>query len=205
MKTTSKKLKTSARQIAITCMLTLIISANVTVAFAQERWGFTIRGGADFPTAKLGDADLKTRFGFEGAVSYRFLSHLYANAGWSWNKFNSDQSFAGANIDFEETGYFAGLQFIHPIGESRFSYLVGAAFTYNHIETENKEGEIIDDSGHGFGYQVDAGVSIKLIKRLQLVPSVRYRSLSRTIKIAEQSTPVDLNYIAGQLGLTWNF
>ena len=65
----------------------------------------------------------------------------------------------------------AGLQFIHPIRESRFSYLIGAGTTYSHIETENKEGDIIADSGHGFGYHADVEVSIELSKHFKLTPS----------------------------------
>lgn len=189
-------------------LLVLALSAVLTVTnktYAQDRWGLTLRGGADFATAKLGDADLKTGFGFEGSVSYRFLSHLHAQAGWSWNKFKTNQSFAGSDVDFEETGYLAGLQFIHPIADSKFSYLVGAGATYNHIETENPEGDIIADSGHGFGWQAEAGISIEVFKHWKLIPSVRYRALSRELKIDETITPVDLKYIATQLGITWSF
>jgi hypothetical protein len=35
--------------------------------------------------------------------------------------------------------------------------------TYNHIETENSEGEIIDDSGHGFGWQAGTGLSLAIV------------------------------------------
>ncbi len=204
MKTTSRILG-NLRQAAIALTFTSLITASSNTIHAQERFGLTLRGGADCATVKLGDADLNTGFGIEGSISYRFLTHLHANAGWSWNRFKSEKSFAGSDITFEETGYLAGLQYIHPLGESRFSYLIGAGATLNHIEVENNEGEIIANSGHGFGWQADAGVSIELLKRLQLIPSVRYRSLSRTIKIDEISTPTDLNYIAIQLGLTWNF
>ena len=77
--------------------------------------------------------------------------------------------------------------------------------TYNHIETENNEGKIIDDTGHGFGWQLGAGVGIPLGKKLQLIPEVRYRSLSRDISIGDGSRPVDLNYISAGAGLFFSF
>ena len=83
--------------------------------------------------------------------------------------------------------------------------MVGGAATNNHIETENPEGKIIADSGHGFGWQAEAGVSIEFLKHLSVLPSVRYRSLSRELKIDETVTPVNLQYITAQLGITWIF
>ncbi|NJR76063.1 MAG: opacity protein, partial [Scytonema sp. CRU_2_7] len=108
------------------------------------------------------DADLKTGFGGELVLAYRFMPHLGAYAGWGWNKFNAKQSFMGADTDFEETGYVLGLQFIHPIGESKFSYVLRGGAIYKHIESENAEGKIMADTGHGWGWQGDIGLSIGL-------------------------------------------
>lgn len=176
-----------------------------TEAQAQNRWGAEFRSGVDFATKDIADADLKTGFGFEGAIAYRFMPHLAAYAGWSWNHFAVDQSFAGTDASFEETGYTFGLQFIHPIGESEISFLVRAGGTYNHIEIENKDGDIIIDSGHGLGWQAEAGFMIPLIENFSVLPSVRYRSLSRDIEITSITTPVDLNYFSVGIGLSWSF
>ena len=116
-----------------------------------------------------------------------------------------DQSFAGTDASFEETGYTFGLQFIHPIGESDVSFLVRAGGTYNHIEVENKDGEIIIDSGHGLGWQAEAGLKIHMSENFSLLPSVRYRSLSRDIEINNTNTSVDLNYVSVGVGLSWSF
>lgn len=172
---------------------------------AQNRWGAEFRSGVDFTTKDIADADLKTGFGFEGTVSYRFMPHLAAYAGWSWNHFSADNSFAGTDAGFEETGYTFGLQFAHPIGKSDISYLVRAGGTYNHIEIENKDGEIIIDSGHGLGWQAEAGFMIHLSENFSLLPSVRYRSLSRNIKVENVNTSVDLDYVSVGVGLTWSF
>src|SRR5690606_32054219 len=44
---------------------------NATVA--QDRWSIALGSGVNFPTQDLGDAKLRTGFGFEGTVAYRFM------------------------------------------------------------------------------------------------------------------------------------
>jgi Outer membrane protein beta-barrel domain len=197
----SRLLKINNKALIAVVILVLIGSA----AIAQNKWSFELRPGVNIATAKLGDADLKTGFGFEGAFAYKVMPHLAAYAGWSWNKFAADKSFAGSNVDFEETGYCFGLQFIHPIEKSKISYMIKGGGTYNHIETENSEGKIINDTGHGFGWQAGAGVAVSLGKSFQLIPEVRYRSLSRDIKLGDGNRSVDLNYISAGVGLTFSF
>ncbi len=88
--------------------------------FAQENWSAELRPGINFATQDLGNAELKTGFGFEATIGYRFMPHLGAYVGWGWNQFKSDNaSFAGTgDTDFEETGYTFGLQFVHPLGKA---------------------------------------------------------------------------------------
>jgi hypothetical protein len=172
---------------------------------AQDRWGFEFRPSIDLATQDLGNADLERGVGFEGSFSFRFMPHLAAYAGWSWNNFGVDQSFAGSDASFEETGYTFGLQFIHPIGQSDISYLLRSGATYNHIEIENNDGDIIIDSGHGLGWQIEAGLSIQLSGKFSLLPSIRYRALSRDIEVEEIPTTVELNYLSVGVGLNWSF
>ena len=189
----------------------ILTTVALVLAFAfhqvksQDRWSLEFRPGVDFATKNIADADLGTGFGFEGAIAYRFMPHLAAYAGWSWNHFAVDKSFAGPDAGFEETGYTFGFQFIHPIGETSLSYLIRLGGTYNHIEIENNDGDIIIDSGHGLGWQAEAGLSIPLSERFSLLPTVRYRSLNRDIKIENFSTAVDLNYLSAGVGLSWSF
>jgi len=174
-------------------------------SYAQDKWSLELRPGVDYATQDIVDADLGLGFGAELTIAYRFMPHLAAYAGWSYNNFAVDQSFAGSDASFEETGYTFGLQFIHPIGESSLSYLVRAGGTYNHIEIENNEGDITIDSGHGLGWQAEAGLVIPLNEKFSLLPSLRYRSLNRDIEIENVSTSVDLNYLSVGVGLSWSF
>lgn len=175
------------------------------IVMAQEHWSLEIRPDVAFPTQELGDADLSTGFGIDGMVAYLFMPHLSAYAGWGWHQFSADQSFAGTNIEFEETGYTFGLQFIHPIGETKLNYLARAGGIINHIEAENSDGDIIADTGHGLGWQIEAGLVVPLSDRWQVLPSVRYRSLSRDMEVGETSTAVDLSYLSVGVGISWSF
>jgi opacity protein-like surface antigen len=186
-----------------TAVLIMFLLFNQTIA--QDKWSLEFRPSVDYATQDIADADLGLGFGAELTIAYRFMPHLAAYAGWSYNNFAVDQSFAGPDASFEETGYTFGLQFIHPIGETGLSYLVRAGGTYNHIEIENNSGDIIIDSGHGLGWQAEAGLVISLSERLSLLPSVRYRSLTRDIDIENVSTSVDLSYLSVGVGLSWSF
>lgn len=183
----------------------LMLCTLFSQSFAQNSWSLEFRPGVDYATQEIADADLGIGSGAELTVAYRFMPHLAAYAGWSYNNFAVDQSFAGTNASFEETGYTFGFHFIHPIGESDIKYLVRAGVTYNHIEIENNAGDITIDSGHGLGWQAEAGLAVSLSEKFSLLPSIRYRSLNRDIEINNVSTSVDLNYVSVGVGLSWSF
>jgi hypothetical protein len=98
-----------------------------------------------------------------------------------------------------------GLQFVHPIGNSKIQYILRGGGIYNHIETENADGEITNDTGHGLGWEAEAGVAIPLGNRFSLMPGVRYRALSRDMPSGERSVPADLQYISVGAAFTWSF
>lgn len=179
--------------------------AMPAVSLAQRSWGIEFRPGVNFATKKLVDASLKTGFGFEGIVKYCVVPSLSAYAGWSWNKFAANESFAGTENDFEETGYTFGLQFTNPFESRNLSYLIEAGGIYNHIEIENSNGNIIADSKHGLGWQAGIGIVLPVGESFQLTPTIRYRALSRDITLDEVKTPVYLNYLSLGMGLGWKF
>lgn len=176
---------------------------------AQDRFSIEFRPGVNFPTKELSGTDLKTGFGFEAIVAYEFMTHFGVYAGWGWNRFESQHSFAGPDMTFEETGYTYGLQFMHALGESDMSLLARAGMLSNHIEIEDSNGDIIGDSGHGFkegiGWQFEGRLSWPLGEKWALVPSMRYRSLPREIKIGATGTEVVLNYFSLGLGISRSF
>lgn len=189
----------------MTAMLTLMVSFATIAQDNEKRFGFELNGGASFATSQPGETSLNTGFGFEGIFHYRFLKHTGVYAGWGWNKFAAESSFAGADIDFEETGYVFGLQFKHPLGSGAISYYLRVGGLYNHLELENENGDIIGDTGHGLGYQLAGGVDIPLGKKWNLTPGIKFNSLSRELEQEGTTTQLEHNYLSIRLGLLKKF
>lgn len=188
------------RMIIATILLTTIALSSG----AQEknrRFGLELRPGASMATVKLGDAKLNPGLGFEGTLQYSFMKGVSLYAGWGWNKFASDDSFAGSDIDFEETGYVMGLRYTYDLPASPLALFVRGGAIYNHIEVEDGD-DIIADSGHGWGWQAEAGVDISLGKGWLLRPGLKYQSLNRDLTIGNTTHNVDLNYLSLGLGIS---
>ena len=190
-------------------LVTLSVSVMLLIfsnqAMAQKNWSLSLRSGANFTTTKLGDSDLKTGYGFEGTIAYKFLPNLAIYTGWGWNRFNTNRLFTLSNIDVVETGYKAGLQITAPIGTSNLKYLLAGGGVYNHLEVENAEGKMTDDSGFGYGWEAEGGIVIPLGSSFSLTPTVRYHALTRDLKNGNLPTKVNLNYVSTGLGLSYLF
>lgn len=185
-------------------LLAIILLLSISTK-AQEKWSVEFRPGLNFPTGDVGNTDTKIGFGFELTGAYKIMPHFAAYAGWGLNEFKGDDNFLTEEIKLRETGYTFGFQIIKPIGTSAFSYLARAGAVYNHIEIENNSGSFAADTGHGFGWQVAAGVDYEFAPNLALRPMLRYRSLSTDITIEDFSTELKLNYISFGIGLAWDF
>jgi len=183
----------------------LLIATSLNAQNQNPRWGVELNGGVSFATSNLAEASLNTGGGFEFNFQYRVMEHTGLYAGWGWNKFSADHSFAGENADFEETGYVFGLQFKHPLGTTPLSYYARLGGLYNHIEVENNTGDIIHDTGHGFGFQLAAGVDIPLGKNWSLTPGVKFNSINRELKEVETVEHMNLNYVQLRVGIVKTF
>lgn len=181
------------------------MSLNVIAQNVTPKFGIELNGGASFATSKLAGAELKTGIGFEGTFHYNFIPELGIYAGWGWNKNKSDLSFAGSDCDFEETGYVFGLQYNRPFGESAVNWYVRAGGLYNHIEVENKEGDIIADTGHGIGWQLAGGLQVDLGKNWSLTPGLKFNSLSRDVDFEGINHEMNLNYLSVRVGILKKF
>ncbi|MCC5929625.1 MAG: porin family protein [Cyclobacteriaceae bacterium] len=190
-------------------MLCLACGLLMTIAtIAQEnekRFGIEINGDVSIVTSDLSGASLSTGLGFETILSYRFMPFTSVYGGWGWNHFNATESFAGSDIDFEQTGYILGLQFKKQIGNSPVSYFLRAGMLYSHIEIENNQGEIISDSGHGVGYQVVGGIEVSLGKNWSLAPGIKYNALSAETRFEGENFQLDHRYISARIGIIRRF
>lgn len=193
-------------RIFLTAIVMSLLALTTTAQENFKRFGFEIRPGVSHATTELGDADLKMGLGFETMFEFRFIENASVYAGWGWNKFAADDSFAGTDMDFEETGYVMGLRYTQPLNEdSPVALFARAGAIYNHIEVENTDGDIVEDSGHGWGWQAEAGVDIDLGKNWSLRPGLKYQSLNRDLEFGETTTNVNLNYLSPGVSISKSF
>jgi hypothetical protein len=179
-----------------------------TCTFAQnseKRFGIEFTGGPSLATKELNNTKPDVGGGLEFLFHYRFMQHLGVYAGWGWNNLSAEDSFAGTDVSFEETGYVFGLQYIRQIGDSPFSYYVRAGGLYNHIETENSNGDIINDTGHGLGFQLASGVNYFLGKDWYVTGGLKFNSLSRDTDFEGVNMSLDYQYISFRIGIVKQF
>ncbi len=186
-------------------MATFFVSSSIMAQENDKRFGLELSAGASWATSKPGNTKLNTGFGFEGLFHYRFMPHTGVYAGWGWNRFGADESFAGSDVCFEETGYVFGLQFKHPISTWPIAYYLRAGGLYNHIEIENSDGDIIGDTGHGLGFQLAAGIDYSLGKNWSITPGLKFNSLSGDVEIEGVTTSLNHNYLSLRVGIIKRF
>lgn len=186
-------------------LLFFMMGAGLGTGLAQEKWTAEFRPGINFPTDNVAGIEAKTGFGFEATIAYEFIQHLEVYAGWGWNRFRGDNGFGASNLDVEETGYTFGFQFIHPIANSSLSYTIKGGAVYNHLEFEDYQGNIVVDSGHGFGWQVAGGLDWGIGNNFHLRPALRYRSLERNLEMEIGNLEAKLNYFSFGVGLAKRF
>ncbi|MFZ5430355.1 MAG: outer membrane beta-barrel protein [Bacteroidota bacterium] len=189
--------------------LTMVVCAFLVMGtMAQEsekRFAVELNGDVAFVSSDLAGASLNTGLGFEALLHYRFMPFTSVYGGWGYNHFNADQSFAGPDMDFEQTGYVLGLQFKRPFRNSPVSWFVRAGALYSHIETENNDGDIISDTGHGVGWQAAGGIEVALGKNWSLAPGLKYNWLSGETEIGSVNYQLDHRTVSARIGIVKRF
>jgi hypothetical protein len=172
-------------------------------AAAAQRVAVDLRTVGAAATQRLAGADLSVGVGFGATVAYFVQPHLAMYGGWDWLHFQANQSFAGLDMDFEETGYTLGLRFEHPVGRGEHPlFRIEGGGTYKHLEIENVGGDIVADSGHELGFEAGGGVVFAIGANWRLTPTVRFRTLSPAFEITGVETRTDLRYVGIELGLS---
>jgi hypothetical protein len=192
-------------KVLLSLALVTLVSATTLAQDNEKRFGFELSSGVSMATNKLSESTLNPGFGFEGIFHYRFLPHAGIYAGWGWNRFGAEESFTGNDVCFEETGYVFGIQFKHPIGDSPVQYYLRTGGLYNHIETENNAGDIINNTGHGLGWQLAGGIAIPMGKNWSFTPGVKFNSLSRSSDFDGVTREMKHNYVSLRVGFLKNF
>lgn len=188
-------------------VLVALCLAAAAPAYADRQWSLELKAGGG-PSQDPNEVTLGPGFGFEGLLEYRMMPHVLGYGGWDWHQFNSDQSFAGKDMDFAETGYAFGLRFEHPFGGEAGmgpAWWVRAGGTVNHIEVENPNGDIVGDSGHGLGWEAGTGLTFHVADWWSITPGLRYRALSRDVTVSGVTSKVDLSYMLFEVGFARSF
>jgi hypothetical protein len=193
--------ETMKTRMIISAIIMVIFTVNGMAQGKNRRLSFELRPGASTATVKLGDTKLKPGMGVEATLQYSVWKGVSVYGGWGWSKFASEESYAGNNIDFEETGYILGLRYTYRLPQSPIGLFVRAGAIHNHIEAEDG-GDVIADSGHGWGWQTEAGVDVPLGKGWSLRPGIKYQSLNRDLTVGSASRNVDLNYLSLGVGIS---
>lgn len=188
--------------------LIFFLAAVSMPAFAQKnenRFGIEFNGDVSIVSSDLAGADLNTGLGFETVLHYRFMPLFGIYGGWGWSHFNANESFAGQDIDFEQTGYILGLQCKLPLGSSPVSYYARAGLLFSHIETEDNQGDIISDTGHGAGWQAATGIEVSMGKNWSLSPGVKFNYLSGETELEGVNYQLDHRYVSVRIGIIKRF
>ncbi len=178
--------------------LIMVITTAASVP-AQSLWSFEGRAGMAQPSSSFAGVDLSEGLGLDATVRLRIQPHLHLYGGWDWVHFTSGDAALGGDADVEETGYVYGIRFQHPVS-SRLDYWLRAGGTFDHIEIEDADGDLIEDSGHGAGWEVGAGIAVRVRGAWALTPGLRYRALTRRMSPTGPEESVSLRYVMIELG-----
>jgi len=192
-------------KVFLSIVLAVLISVGALAQENEKRFGVELNGDVSFVSSDLAGGSLNTGLGFEAILQYRFMPFTSVYGGWGYSHFNANESFAGSDVDFEQTGYILGLQFKHPIGNSPVSYFARAGALYCHIETENNSGDIISDTGHGIGWQAAAGIEVALGKNWSLAPGLKYNWLSGETDFGGSTYQLDHRTVSARIGIVKRF
>lgn len=183
----------------------LLLIATISLlslnAHAQQDWSFEFRAGANLPIDDLGDIKLDAGAGFEGTAAYAFTPALAVYGGWGWHQFDAEAQ--NSDPDVEQTGYVLGLQYTNTFPSSALGYRLRSGLTYEHIEIEDDDGDIVFDTDHGVGFELGGALSFALSDSWSLTPGLRYRYLSRDVEFGTNDGDADLSYIALDVGVLW--
>ena len=187
------------------CLIFAIFSGMAMPVYAAAPWSLEFRANGANSLGDFGDSELHPGFGFEPTVAYYFMEHLAVYGGWGWQHFSTESALYGQQFDVEETGYRFGLQFRHPLFDTRLSYLVSLGGLYSHLELESDDNDTSFDSGHGFGGEIGAGLVIPINDSLSFMPGVRYHYLSRSLKMDGRDRDLELSYLSYGASMSWSF
>lgn len=192
------------------CALALTLMAQAAFVpgplAAQGAWTLEQNGGVALTTRDLGDASLGLGYGFGGSVGYRFAGPVGLYAGWSWFRFHSDQSFAGPDVEVDETGVVYGLQVEQALGARPLPELrLRGGLTYERVDLEPSGGGNGIRSDYDLGWGASALLAFPIGEHLRIGPGVHYRAYSPFFPVGNGSVSADLDHVSVDVAFAWRF
>jgi len=188
-------------------VVALLLVTSPTLASAQETgWNFQQRGGLALAVEDFGDADLGVGYGIRLTGGYQFPQRIGLYAGWTWFRFNTDESFAGPDTEVDESGFLAGVRYEHPVrlgGPATIQLEVGTG--WNEVELESGDGTLVATSEREFAWTAGAGVQFALGDGWSVGPSLRFRALSPDFTGAGAGAETNLNHLSVDVGVSQRF
>jgi len=179
-------------------LYTLVICLGLSTAAEGDSFGAELRATGAFPGMSEGNLKPDMGFGFDGTLSYSLISRMSVYGGVGWHQFST------GNLYLEQSGYNIGIELSTPLPKSALKPRFRVGITYEEILLKKETGEIVENTGHGIGFEIDAAVAIDLGRTgdWRIMPGISYRSLSRDV--GEEGN-IDLKYIALDLGICIHF
>ena len=204
---------TGFRTTAVALLLAVLALAIIgtTSASAQSStpdsgWNLQQRGGLALAVEDFGDADLGVGYGIQLTGGYQFPQRIGLYAGWTWFRFNTDDSFAGPDVEVDESGFMAGLRYEHPVRVGMPATLqLQLGTVYDEVELEGGDGTLIATSDRDFAWATSAGLEFPLGEGWRFGPAVRFRSLSPGFEVGGVDVETDLTHLSIDLGLSQRF
>jgi hypothetical protein len=148
--------------------------------------------------------DLKTGIGVEATLRYRLMERLSVYGGWDWSRFDVDEPLNGVER-VEGDGFAYGVRFDQGILDNGSSvWLRGGGLT-NRIRQETNDGTMLAETDYGAGWELGAGLGLRLGAGWVLTPGVRYRSLDRDLVVDGITREGELRFVTIGAGLQFGF
>lgn len=186
-----------------------VLALLAVSAQAQQRFSATLQGGAAIPVENFNDVDLKTGAGFEATVSYQVHPRIAVYAGWDWHRFVVQwpaRPFLGNARKMVESGFALGAEYSYPLRpEGPVSVLLRAGGTLNQFNTKDDSGNSTEKSGYGLGWEMGAGLGVRVARNLQVGPALRLRMISRDLTIDATKRENRLTYLTLGAAVRYRF
>tara|TARA_R110001632_G_scaffold78767_7_gene176527 strand:- start:1892 stop:2431 length:540 start_codon:yes stop_codon:yes gene_type:complete len=150
-----------------------------TCVIAQETWSASFRPSLHFPTRKVFNHPLRIGNGVEVTVDYSVGKQTKTYAGLIWNRFDVDQGFNEADIEYIQRGFvFGAMYFFKVLPNQKNPLYIKAGLSFMDVKARSDDATLNINTRWALGTQLGLGMKIASLERLYILPELRYGSTS---------------------------